>query len=44
MFVINFDFSSFSFFHKFIAVNLPVAITELITYPLQRIQTQLIKK
>ena len=42
MFVVNFDFSQHTFLHKFAAINLPVLLTELITYPLQRIQTQLI--
>jgi hypothetical protein len=44
MFVINFDFSSFGFFSKLAAINLPVVLTELVTYPLQRLQTQLIKR
>ncbi len=44
MFVVNFDFSSYDFFPKLLAINLPVVLTELLTYPLQRMQTQLIKK
>lgn len=44
MFVVNFDFSSFDFLPKLLAINLPVVLTELLTYPLQRLQTQLIKR
>lgn len=44
MFVINFDFSSYGFVHKLAAVNIPVALTELITYPFQRLQTNIIRK
>lgn len=42
MFVINFDFSEYHSHFKFLLVNIPVLITEVLTYPLQRIQTQLI--
>ena len=42
MFVVNFDFSDLSFPIKLLAINIPVAITEIITYPLQRLQTLLI--
>jgi hypothetical protein len=41
MFVINFDFSDYHYHFKFLTVNLPVILTELVTYPLQRVQTQL---
>lgn len=44
MFVVNFDFSTYGFFQKLAAINIPVVITELVTYPLQRLQTQLIKR
>ncbi len=44
MFVINFDFSNYGFLHKLAAINIPVLATELITYPLQRLQTQIIRK
>ncbi len=42
MFVINFDFSQYHSHFKFLLVNIPVVITQLLTYPLQRIQTNLI--
>jgi hypothetical protein len=44
MFVVNFDFSDYSFFPKLLAINIPVLLTEFVTYPLQRLQTQLIKR
>ena len=44
MFVINFDFSSYDLVPKLLAINIPILISELITYPLQRIQMQLIKR
>jgi hypothetical protein len=44
MFVVNFDFSSYNFFPKLLVINLPVLLTEIATYPLQRLQVQLIKR
>lgn len=44
MFVINFDFSEYHSHFKFILINVPVIITEALTYPLQRVQTQLITR
>lgn len=44
MFVINFDFSEYHSHFKFILINVPVLITEALTYPLQRVQTQLITR
>ncbi len=44
MFVVNFDFSQYSFFPKLLAINIPVILTEIVTYPLQRMQVQLIKR
>lgn len=44
MFVVNFDFSSYGFFSKLVAINIPVLLTEIVTYPLQRLQVQLIKR
>jgi hypothetical protein len=42
MFVVNFDFSDHLLPLKLLAINIPVALTEVITYPLQRLQTLLI--
>jgi hypothetical protein len=42
MFVVNFDFSSHFLPIKLLAINIPVIITEIITYPLQRLQTLLV--
>lgn len=44
MFVVNFDFSDHILPLKLLAINIPVAITEIITYPLQRLQTLLISQ
>jgi hypothetical protein len=44
MFVVNFDFSGYEFWTKLAAINVPVILTELLTYPLQRLQTQLIAR
>lgn len=44
MFVANFDFSEYELLAKFLSINIPVVLTELLTYPLQRIQVQLIMK
>lgn len=44
MFVVNFDFSPYNLLPKFLLINIPVVLTELVTYPLQRLQTQLIKR
>ena len=44
MFVINYDFSQYHSHFKFILINIPVILTEALTYPLQRIQTQLITR
>ena len=44
MFVINFDFSEYILPKKFLLINIPVILTEFLTYPLQRIQTLLIAK
>lgn len=44
MFVVNFDFSDHNLFTKLIAINIPVFLTEAITYPFQRLQTLLISQ
>lgn len=42
MFVVNFDFSDHLLPLKLLAINLPVVLTEIVTYPLQRLQTLLV--
>ena len=44
MFLINYDFNDFHYTYKFLLINVPVILTELLTYPLQRVQTQLVIK
>jgi hypothetical protein len=44
MFVINFDFSQEILPTKLFLINIPVIITEMLSYPLQRLQTLLISK
>ena len=42
MYVVNFDFSDHILPKQLLVVNLPVLVTELFTYPLQRLQTLLV--
>ena len=44
MYVVNFDFSDQFLPFKLMAINIPVFVTELLTYPLQRLQTLLISQ
>jgi hypothetical protein len=44
MFVVNFDFREHIFPLKILAINIPVLFTELILYPLQRLQTLMISQ
>lgn len=42
MFVVNFDFTDHLLPLKLLAINVPVVVAEVLTYPLQRIQTLLV--
>lgn len=44
MFVVNFDFTDHILPLKLLAINIPVVITEVMAYPLQRLQTLLISQ
>lgn len=44
MFVVNFDFSDHLLPLKLLAINVPVVLTEIATYPLQRLQTLLVSE
>lgn len=45
MFVVNFDFSNHILPLELLAINLPVIITEIASYPFQRLQTlQILQK
>ena len=44
MYVVNFDFSDHFLPVKLMAINIPVFVTELLTYPLQRLQTLLVSQ
>lgn len=44
MYVVNFDFTDHILPLKILAINVPVILTEVVTYPLQRLQTLLVSQ